>query len=392
LDTAPDNSTNSVEIACVDAATNSTAFKMMEDAHAIGTGFPRRIGLVAAGPDILGGQSRQAELLAERLRGEGCHVDFIAVNRLFPRGLRWLRKFRYLRTIINEFLYVPVLFRLWRADVVHVFSASYWSFLLAPVPAMLVARLLGKRVVLHYHSGEAEDHLQHWGMLVHPWLRLADIIVVPSRFLHDVFAQFGHQTRVIRNMLDSARFHYRERTDLQPHLLSMRNLEPHYSIQTIVEAFGLLKLHFPEATLTIAGSGSEEARLRWLVGQLRLNGVRFVGRTEPVSLPKLLDEADIFVNASTVDNQPVSILEAFAAGLPVVSTPTGDIRAMLDHGRAGKLVGASDPRAIVEAVTSLLEQPILAVQMVRHAAAELGRYNWNCVRGRWAEIYQEVRA
>jgi len=82
-----------------------------------------------------------------------------------------------------------------------------------------------------------------------------------------------------------------------------------------------------EATLTLAGSGSEEQRLRRMAASIEAGGIRFVGRVDPTAMPGLYDEADVFVNSSVVDNQPLSVLEAFAAGLPVVSTATGAIAA-----------------------------------------------------------------
>ena len=205
---------------------------------------PCRIAMVAASLEILGGQGVQAISLMERLRAEGHSVHFLPINPVFPAGLRRLRRLPYLRTVINQVLYLPSLWELRSVDAVHVFSASYWSFLLAPVPAMLAARRFGKRVVLNYHSGEAEDHLQHWGKLVHPWLRLANEIVVPSDYLRQVFARFGYRTRVIRNLVDTARFSYRERSPLRPRLLSMRNFEPHYRVANSIEALALLKQRY----------------------------------------------------------------------------------------------------------------------------------------------------
>src|SRR5438874_10685650 len=120
--------------------------------------FPK-IAIVAAGPDIVGGQGVQATGLVDALRADGAGVRFIRINPRFPWGLRRLRRVPYARTMLNELLYLPGLARLATVDVVHAFSASYASFLLAPAPAMLAGRLLGKRVVLHYHSGEADDHL-----------------------------------------------------------------------------------------------------------------------------------------------------------------------------------------------------------------------------------------
>ena len=350
-----------------------------------GDGHPRVV-LVAASLDILGGQGVQARTIVERLRGDGYTVDFVPINPRFPRGLHWIRRYPYVRTVLNEALYLPSLLRLARADVAHVFSASYWSFLLAPAPAIVAARALRTRVVLHYHSGEADDHLTRWGALVHPWLRLVDEIVVPSEYLRDVFARHGYRARVIRNVVDTSQFRYRERMPLYPRLLCVRNFEPHYGIDTVLRAFALVRAHYPEATLTLAGSGSEQGRLHELARSLGISPM-FVGRAEPETMPALYDRADIFLNASVVDNQPVSVLEAFAAGLPVVSTGTGDIPAMLRQGTLGLTVPQADPGAMAKAVVSLLEEPHRALSMTRDARQEVERYTWPVVREHWARAY-----
>lgn len=346
-----------------------------------------RIALVAASLEILGGQGVQAYALAEGLQKEGGAVSFIPINPAFPRGLRWLHRYPYVRTLLNQMLYLPSLLALRRVDVAHIFSASYWSFLLAPVPAMLAARALGKRVVLNYHSGEAEDHLSRWGPLVHPWLRLADTIVVPSEYLRRVFARHGYSVRVIRNVVDTARFRYRERLPLHPVLLSVRNFEPHYRVDTVLQAFALLKARYPQAALIVAGYGSEEGRLRRLAAALAADGVRFVGRVEPEGMPDLYDQADIFVNASIVDNQPVSVLEAFAAGLPVVSTTTGGLAGMVRDGETGCTVPREDPAAMAAAVTGFLQNPDRARDLARHARREAEQYTWPQVRDAWAAVY-----
>jgi len=355
-------------------------------ATATGPALPR-VALVAPSLDILGGQGIQARALAEGLRADGYAVDFIPVNPSFPRCLRWLRRLPYLRTLLNQALYLPSLAKLRSARVAHVFSASYWSFLLAPAPALLMARILGTRSVLHYHSGEAEDHLARWGLLAHPWLRLADEIVVPSEYLRHIFARHGYRARVVRNVVDTSRFRYRERRPLRPRILSVRNLERHYRVDVSLRAFAALKRRYPEASLTVAGYGSEEPALRRLAASLALDGVCFIGRVEPHAIPALYDEADLFVNSATVDNQPVSVLEAFAAGLPVISTGTGDIAAMLGDGDRGLLVPSGDPDALAEAMVTLLEYPERAWRMARRARREVDRYAWRQVSDQWAAVY-----
>jgi L-malate glycosyltransferase len=346
-----------------------------------------RVALIAASSDIGGGQAVQASILVEELRRDGHPVTFMAINPRFPSRLRWLHSVPYGRTLVNEALYLSSLARLARADVAHIFSASYWSFLLAPMPAILAARSLGKRTVLHYHSGEADDHLTRWGVLVHPWLRLVEAIVVPSDYLRTVFARHGYRACVIPNVVDTSRFRYRERVPLRPRLFCNRSFEPHYRIGDILEAFVLLKASYPEATLTLAGSGSEDARLRQLAADTEVDGIRFVGPVSPSAMPGLYDDADVFVNASIVDNQPVSLLEAFAAGLPVVSTATGDITGMVRDGDTGLLVPQRDPAALAKAVGALLENPDRALLMTRRARHEVDGYTWPHVRERWASVY-----
>ena len=345
------------------------------------------IAIVAPSLDIPGGQGVQARSLMESLDKDGFEVLFIPVNPTFPRGLRWLRRIPVLRTIFNQSLYIGSLLRIRRADVVHIFSASYWSFLLAPVPAILAARLFGKRIVLNYHSGEADDHLANWGRRVHPWLHRVDVIVVPSDFLQDVFARHGYETKVVRNIIDISAFHFRKRLLRQPRLMSNRNLESHYRVDITLKAFSILKKHRPDASLVIAGYGQQAAPLKQWVESEQLSDITFLGRVEPQEMAKVYDDANIFVNASGVDNQPISILEAFASGLPVVSTPTGDITHMLGNGQRGMLVPHGSPGALAAAIDMMLDDPEAAAAMTRRARAEVANYTWERIRDDWRAVY-----
>jgi len=346
-----------------------------------------RVALVAASLDNVGGHGVEAALLADVLRRDGHLVRFIPINPRFPQGLGWVRGVPYLRTALSMVLYLPSLFALRHADVVHVFAASYWSFLLGPVPAILAGRLFRRRVVLHYHSGEAADHLARWGRRVHPWLRRVDAIVVPSSCAGRVFERHGYRPRVIPNVIDLSLFHYRERSPLRPCLLSTRNLEPHYRVDQTIAAFAIVRTRYPQATLAIAGYGTEEERLWGLAAAIGAGGVTFLGRVEPQNVPKLYDDCDIFVNSSVVDNQPLPILEAFAAGTPVVSTDTGGIPEMVRHAATGLIVPAGDPGATARAVIGLLEEPDIALQLAATARESVKAHTWPCVRQAWAAVY-----
>ena len=345
------------------------------------------VALVAASMRDLGGHAVQASLLVRELRGDGYRVMFVPIDPSFPAPARWLRRLPGARTLMNQILYLPSLLGLRKAHVVHIFAAAHWSFLISPVPAMLAARSLGKRVVLNYHSGEADEHLSRFNRSVRLLLRLADEIVVPSEFLRDVFRLHGYRVRVIPNVVDLSSFRFRERSPLRPRLLSTRNLEPHYGVDMTLRAFAALRAGTPAATLTIAGTGSQERSLRRLAIHLGDEGIRFMGRVESADMARLYDEHDIFVNSSLVDNQPLSILEAFAAGTPVVSTAAGGIPVMVRDGETGLLLPRRDPETMAAAVSRLLDEPELSRGIARRALQEAGEHAWPRVRDRWAAAY-----
>lgn len=253
-----------------------------------------RIAIVAPSLRILGGQAVQADRLLRAWHNDpDVYAWLVPVNPLPPAPLRFALDVKYLRTIVTESTYVPKLVRqLARADVVHVFSASYVSFLLAPLPAMLIARALGKPVILNYRSGEAPDHLARSAVA-----RLAigrvDRNIVPSGFLVNVFHQFGIHADVIPNLVDLERFRFRERNPLRPRLLSTRNFESLYNVATTIRAFKRIQERYPDASLTLVGGGAQDDALRALAAQLRLRNVNFAGRVAPELIPQFYATHDI---------------------------------------------------------------------------------------------------
>src|SRR5690349_23578041 len=158
-----------------------------------------RVLIVAPSFGILGGQSVQAARLADRLREEpSLEVGFLPINPRLPGPLQYLQRIKYVRTVVTSIAYVlSLLARVYKYDVIHVFSASYASFVIAPTPAILIGKLYRRKVLLNYHSGEAADHLQRWQRSAIPTIRLVDSIIVPSEYLVRVFASFGLKATAI---------------------------------------------------------------------------------------------------------------------------------------------------------------------------------------------------
>lgn len=350
-----------------------------------------RVAIVAASLRYVGGQSVQADLLLRHWKGDPeIEARLIPIDPLLPRALAWVERIPLLRTVVRQPFY---LWSLWRGfrdiDIAHIFSASYWSFLIAPTPALLIARLRNKRAIIHYHSGEARDHLLRFRS-AHRALRQADRLVVPSGYLMDVFREFGFQTHVVPNIVDETQFSFRERRPLRPDLICTRGFHPYYSVDVVVRAFAEMQKEFPDARLNLVGKGPSEVEIRNLVRDLRVPGVHFTGVASREQIGCFYDHADIFVNASWLDNMPVSIMEAFASGNPVVTTDPEGIRYLVEHERTGLLSPVGDTKALASNVMRLLRNPDLASRLASNAYEESQSYRWTAVRQRWLDQYRSV--
>lgn len=367
---------------------------VLEDPVATGPGTGRlRVLIIAPSLDILGGQAVQAARLLNHLHDEpSLKIGFLPINPRLPGILRKLQSIKYVRTIVTSIMYgVTLLSQVRKYDVVHTFSAAYFSFVLAPTPAILIAKLYRKKVVLNYHSGEADDHLRRWRRTAIATCRLADVIAVPSEYLVRVFAEHGLPARAIFNIIGAETFRFRQRRPLTPVFLSNRNLESHYGVDGVLRAFARIQESIPEARLTVAGDGSQRHSLERLAQELNLRHVEFTGQIEQGEVFKQYDAADIYLNGSKIDNQPLSLLEAFACGLPVVTTNAGGIPDIVTHEQTGLLVECGDHEALARAALRLLKDHALSERIISQARAECGKYSWEAVRDQWLELYEQLR-
>ena len=351
-----------------------------------------RIAIVAPSLRYIGGQSAQADLLLRHWNNDPeLEARFIAHDPPFPSWLSWAEQIPYVRTVLRAPVYWA---KLWgglkEVDAAHIFSASYWSFLLSPFPAWLIARSRGKGALINYHSGEAEDHLKRW-WTARAILRRVQCVVVPSPFLAKVFEQFGIKTQVVPNLVDENQFRFRLRNPIRPVLICTRGFHRYYSIDLVVRAFGAVQKEFPEARLILVGSGPTEQAVRVLVAQLKLKGVEFAGPVPRDQMGREYDRADIFINASWLDNMPMSVLEAFASGACVVSTAPEGIRYVVEHERTGLLSEPGDWQTLGRNVIRLLKEPILASRLASNANQECRKYTWESARGQWLEIYRSLK-
>ncbi|ARO86524.1 glycosyltransferase family 1 protein [Nitrosospira lacus] len=356
-----------------------------------------RIGLVGPLPPPSGGMANQTLQLAKLLRAEGATVELVQVNR--PYRPHWIGGLKGIRAV---FRLIPYLAHLWQSAahvrLFHVMANSGWSWHLFAAPAIWIARIRGIPVVVNYRGGEADAFFDKSFAWIKPSLRQTDAIIVPSGFLEAVFGKRGFSTSIVPNIIDLSRFSAETgvaspwKTN-NPHIIVTRNLEPIYDNGTVLRAFSIIKQTFPGAMLTIAGIGPERQALEKLAAGLGMTeAVSFTGRVDNEGMADLYRRADIMVNPSLADNMPISVLEALASGVPVVSTDVGGVPYLVEHGKTALLVPVNDPAAMAGAILTLLNEPAKARQISEAGIASVQQYTWPKVRDRLLAVYEQVLA
>jgi glycosyltransferase involved in cell wall biosynthesis len=347
----------------------------------------RRVLLIAPSVAIIGGQSIQANQLLRCLANESSvQVQFLAVNPRLPRAL----SMKYIRTLITLVLYLARLARsIGRAQVLHIFTPGYLSFYLAPVPALFLARMMRKPAILNYHDGRAADHLARWP-IARRWMRLATAIVVPSDYLVDVFARFGLTATRIYNVAETQSIPFRHRPLPRPVFLHSRGLSSEYNPACTMRAFAIVQQQYPQARLTIAHYGPLRPALEALALSLGLRQTQFIGSVSPRNMGALYDSADIYLMSPNADNMPLSLLECFTAGLPIVSSNAGGIPNIVEDQITGLLFLPDDHQAMAACALRLLEEPGLASRLALNARERLAHYSWSRIGPQWIGLYDRL--
>ena len=220
------------------------------------------------------------------------------------------------------------------------------------------------------------------GPLVRFALNEADVITCDADHMQHAMTRLGvdaNRIRLIYFGVDTRKFRPCERNGNlrnklgifnSPTIISLRNLEPLYDVETLIKSIPQVLTNVPEAEFVIAGRGSQESKLRTLAESLGvLESISFVGWISNDELPQYLASADIYVSTSLSDaGLAASTAEAMACGLPVVITDSGENRKWVRNGESGFIVPVRDANILAERIVYLLENG-----NVRAEFGEIGR-------------------
>lgn len=338
----------------------------------INVGKPNKAVLVIT-PCPKNGLPTQGLQIAERLRTLGFLV------RILSRAQSSLA--RVLDVVVRGIIYIPI----HEVVLVNLYGNRaffYESFII------LYAFLWKKRIVVLVHSGLFPVFVRKWPRWTKLVLRRPDVVLVPSEFLYQKLTEVGVRVdAVIPNYIDLEKYKFRERSRLEPRFLYVRGFWSVYNPEMALRAFSIVQKEYPHAVLTMAGrEGDSSARCRMLVDELGLRNVHFIGLLQKGELIDIANHHDIHLHTNRSDNMPVSIIEMWACGLPIVGTKVGGMPYLVrNHGDA-ILVESGDFGEMAKACLRLLSDSELASQLSKNGRKRAEELTWDRVKESWRSV------
>lgn len=315
------------------------------------------------------------EDLASQLRGAGWGV--LTTSR-YPNRFRRL---------------ADMLWTVWRTRnqyaiaQVDVFSGP--AFLWAEAVCWLLKRLR-KPYVLTLHGGNLPSFTRRWPGRVRQLLTSASAVTTPSRYLQEQMADYRSDLILLPNPIDISAYSFCPRINPKPSVVWLRAFHAIYNPSLAAKTIARLRDDFPEIHLTMVGPDKGDGSFAAFEATVRELGleenVHCPGRVSKGDVPDWLNRGDIFLNTTNVDNTPVSVIEAMACGLCIVSTNAGGVPYLLENECDALLVPSNDPQAMADAIRRILTEPGLAERLSRNARAKAEQFDWSVVLPQWEAI------
>lgn len=268
---------------------------------------------------------------------------------------RFIRFLDILRSIIET--------RNW-SDVISLQVYAYRSFIVEDLISWL-AKCQKKRIVMVLHFGDFPNFIKRFPRWSKRVLGRAEKIIAPSGFLKKAVEEFGFPVQVIPNVIPIANYQFIHRNSISPSILWMRTFFRYYNPVLAVDTLKYLREKYPNATLTMAGKDKGlESVVKRYAHKLGLSAnIRFPGFLTMEIKKQEFPKHDIFINTNHIENFGISIIEAAAFGLPIITTNVGGIPYLFTDEENALLVPSDDPGAMASAIIRIIEEPGLATRL-----------------------------
>jgi phenylacetate-CoA ligase len=272
-----------------------------------------------------------------------------------------------------------------KADYVLIDTFGAFNFYFA-VLISLISRICRVPYIPILRGGNLPDRFNNNPFYTKLIFENAFANVTPSNFLKVELEKKGYPAKVIPNILNIDRYKCKERVNIQPKLLYVRAFHQIYNPTMAVRVLYRLQKEFPNATLCMIGPEKDKSfhETKTLAHELGVEkSIKYTGVLSKKEWHKLSEEYDIFINTTTIDNTPVSVMEAMAMGLPVVSTNVGGIPYLLEDKKDAFLVPSNDDSAMSQTIVNILNDPISTQTIIKNARDKVEQFDWSVVGPLW---------
>jgi len=278
--------------------------------------------------------------------------------------------------------------RQYRVALVEVYSGPAFTWAEAVCAAL---RLLKKPFVLALHGGGLPEFAQSNPRRVARLLGSAAAVVTPSRWIAVSLATLHSNIQYIPNAIQVDQYPYTLRGNITPRLSWLRAFHIIYQPWLAVEALSNLRKIFPSANLLMIGPDKGDSALEKTNSALCAlelqDAVVIGGGVDKSEVPTWLNRADIFLNTTTYESFGVSLLEAAACGLPIVTTNVGELPYLWADGSEALLVPPNDPVAMANAIHRILSEPGLAEKLSFNGRKKAEQFDWSIVLPQWEKLF-----
>ena len=238
------------------------------------------------------------------------------------------------------------------------------------------------------HGGNLPARLKDSPKLSHSLFGKAKMNVAPSKYLYGIFKEYGYENlEIIPNSIELKKYPFKVRKDFQPKLLWVRRFQNRYNPMLAVKVLERLKSAYPNASLCMVGPEKDGAMAKCAAYAKKTNlEVIFTGKLKKKEWAKLSKDYDIFLNTTNIDNTPISVIEAMALGLAVISTNVGGMHFLIDDKKDGILVEPQDEKAMTAAVQKLIETQQNTSEITCNARKKVENFDWEIVKEKWKRL------
>jgi glycosyltransferase involved in cell wall biosynthesis len=279
------------------------------------------------------------------------------------------------------------------ADLVLIDTYSTQAFQFAKLAGRM-ARQFGIPYVPILHGGDLPTMLKTASKSDLDFFRKAAALVAPSPYLYNLFEPFNFKSlRFIPNNIELDNYPFKLRKTVGPKLLWVRSFHAIYNPEMAIDVLKMLLPKFPEASLCMVGPDKDGTmeRIKKLASDSEMaDKVTFTGRLEKKDWLELSSGYDIFINTTNIDNTPISLMEAMALGLPLVSTNAGGIPFLVEDGATGLLSAVGDAKAMMANIERLCTEPALAEQLSLNGRVFAEKLGWSEVKQQWIDLIEKT--